>query len=137
MGFKVYTTDDGRNMPIEYLAAGKITPQLGMALLQKEGKLDTAKGAEKPSYISMTERAEPCEDGEIIPVLRIGADVIWETTASADMTSVKPGAKVTISTDGMEVTATTGGAAEVISMTGTDVGSKVRVRFGVGCADCE
>ena len=88
-------------------------------------------------YISMTERAEPCGDGEIIPVLRIGADVVWETTASADMKSVKPGTKVTISADGMEVTATAGGAAEIISMDGTDVGSRVRVRFGVGCADCE
>lgn len=137
MGFKVYTTDDGRNMPLEYLEAGKITPRVGMVLLQKGGKLDIAKGAEIPKYIAMTERATPCGDGEVIPVLRIGADVIWETAASADMAGVKPGDKVTISTDGLEITATTGGAAEIVSMDGTGVGSRVRVRFGGGCADCE
>jgi hypothetical protein len=31
--FTVYSTDDGRNLPVEYLPAGAITPKLGMALV--------------------------------------------------------------------------------------------------------
>lgn len=137
MGFTVHTTDDGRNLPIEYLPAGAITPGLGMALKQADGKLGLAKGAEKPVYISMTERDTPCADGEIIPVVRVGADVVWRTTASADMSAVKLGDKVTISADGMEVTATKGGAVEIVGMDGTEAGSVALVRFGAGCADCE
>ena len=137
MVFTVHTTDDGRNLPIEYLPAGAIMPKIGMALKQNSGKLVPAKGAEKPVYIAMTKRKTACEDGEIIPVVRIGTDVVWRTTASADLSAVKLGDKVTISADGMEVTATTGGAAEVVCMDGTDAGCMVLVRFGGGCADCE
>jgi len=43
---------------------------------------------------------------------------------------VKPGNKVTIHTDGMQVTATTeGGVAEIVAMDGTAAGDKCRVRF--------
>lgn len=137
MGFTVHTTDDGRNLPVEYLPAGAITPKLGMALKQDGGKLVLAKGAEKPTYIAMTERKTACEAGEIIPVVRIGADVIWRTTASVNMSSVKLGDKVTISTDSMEVTATTGGPAEIVGLDGMEAGGMVLIRFGGGCADCE
>lgn len=136
MSFKVHTTDDGRTPALESVSAGEITPEVGMALTLTAGKLAVAKGAEKPAYISMTERKEPCRDGEKIPVIRVAGDIIFETTASAAMTAVKVGDKVTISADGMEVTATKGGAAEIVSMDGAGAGSRVRIRFG-GCADCE
>ena len=46
------------------------------------------------------------------------------------MTSVKLGDKVTIYTDGLQVTATTtSGVAEVVGMDGTAAGSTVLVRF--------
>jgi len=137
MAFKVHTTDDGRTPPLESLPAGGITPEIGMALKMTGGKLDIAKGAENPRYISMTERIAPCGDGERIPVIRVGADITWETTAAAEMDAVKPGDRVTLSNDGMEVTATTGGPAEIVSMDGTETGSRVRVRFPGGCTDCE
>lgn len=136
MGFTVHTTDDGRNLPIEYLPAGAITPKIGMALLLTGGKLAEAKGAEVPAYISMTERKAACEDGEIIPVVRVGADVVWRATASAALSGVKLGDKLMLSTDGMAVTATKGGAAEVVGMDGTEAGSGILVRFGGLCDSC-
>ena len=61
---------------------------------------------------------------------RVNSDMVLETTASADMAAVKQGDKVTLSEDGMEVTATTAnGVAEIVSMDGTAAGSCVRVRF--------
>lgn len=137
MGFTVHTTDDGRNLPIEYLPAGTVTPKIGMALRLTGGKLAAASGAEVPSYIAMTEREKPCEDGEIIPVVRVGADVVWRTTAAVALTGVSLGNKVTLSADGMAVTATKGGAAEITGMDGTEAGSRVTVRFGGVCEACE
>lgn len=137
MAFKTHTVDDGRIPPMESMPAGDITPEIGMALKLESGKLAIAKGAERPSYISMAERKTACKDGEIIPVIRIGPDIVWETAASVAMTGVKPGDKVTLSADGMSVTAAKGGAAEIVSLDGTEAGSLVRVRFGAGCTDCE
>lgn len=128
--FTIYRPDDGRNMPLEYLPCGAIQPKIGLALTQTSGNLAIASGTTRPTYICMTERSKAVEAGEIIPVVRVGADVIWETTASAAFTSVKQGDKVTISTDGLQVTATTtSGVAEVIDFDGTAAGSTVRVRF--------
>lgn len=130
MGFKIYQTDDGRNMPLEYRPCGAIAPKAGMALVMTGGKLALASGAAKPQYISMREQESACGDGELIPVVRVGGDVIFETTAAAAMTAVKTGEKVTIHTDGLQVTATkTDGVAEVVWMEDTAAGSRVHVRF--------
>lgn len=139
--FTIYKTDDGRNMPLEYLPCGAIQPKIGLALTQTAGNLAIASGTTRPTYICMTERAAAVTAGEIIPVVRVGEDVIWETVAQAAFTSIKQGDKVTIHTDGLQVTATTeGGVAEVIDFDGTEAGSRVLVRFpadvaaaGVGC----
>ena len=131
MAFKVHSTDDGRVPGIEYLPCGAITPQVGMALVQSAGNLAIAKGASKPTYISMCQRETACTEGELIPVMRVQPDMIFETVFSAAATAVKLGSKVTLhASDGMQVTATTtDGVAEVVAMDGTAAGSAVRVRF--------
>lgn len=128
--FIPYKTDDGRVPAWEYLPASAITPKVGMALTMTSGKLALASGTTKPTYISMVEKETACTAGDIIPVVRVGADMILETTFSAAATSVVPGAKVTVATDGLQVTGTTtDGIAEVVELDGTTAGSKVRVRF--------
>lgn len=129
MGFMVHSTDDGRVPPTEYLPAGVITPKAGMTLVQTGGLLVSAVGSTAPGYVSVCDRDEPCEAEEVIPVIRAGADVIFETTFSADADAVKLGDKVTISADGLSVTATTGGPAEVVYIDGIEKGSMCRVRF--------
>jgi len=130
MGFKFHSTDDGRVPAIEYLPAGAITPKAGLALVQTGGLLVAAVGGQAPGYICLCEREQACTAGENIPVARVGGDVIYETAFSADAGSVALGDKVTISADGLGVTATTGGPAEVVYMEGTENGSTCRVRFG-------
>ncbi len=131
MGFKIHVTADGLVPAVEYLPAGAITPKVVLALTQTGGLLVSAVGAQAPSYISMCERELACEAGEVIPVVRVSGDMIFETTFSADADSVALGDKVTISADGLSVTATTGGPAEVVYIDGTEKGSMCRVRFGV------
>lgn len=128
--FIPYKTDDGRVPAWEYLPVSAITPKVGMALTMTSGQLAKASGTTKPTYISMVEKETACTAGDIIPVVRVGADMILETTFSAAATSVVPGAKVTVATDGLQVTGTTtDGIAEVVELDGTAAGSKVRVRF--------
>ncbi len=130
MAFKIYSTDDNRVPGIEYLPASAITPKVGMALTQTTGQLALATGTTAPTYISMCEKDSECTAGDIIPVIRVGKDMILETTFADAATSIKLGDKVTLHTDGLQVTATTtNGVAEVVYMDGTASGSMCRVRF--------
>lgn len=130
MSFKIYSTDDNRVPGIEYLPASAITPKVGMALTQTAGQLALASGTTAPTYLSMCEKDSACTAGDIIPVIRVNRDMIFETTFAAAATSIKLGDKVTLHTDGEQVTATTtNGVAEVVYMDGTASGSMCRVRF--------
>ena len=131
MAFKVYATDKGNVPTIEYLPCGAITPKVGMALVQTSGNLAIATGTDKPTYISMCEKDSACTAGDIIPVLRVAPDMIFETSFSADPTAVNLGDKVTLhASSGMQVTATTtSGVAEVIYKDGNASGDMCRVRF--------
>lgn len=128
--FLIHTTDDGRIPSYEYLPAAGITPKVGMALVANSGNLAVATGATKPTYISMAERDNAVAAGDLIPVIRVQPDVIFEVALSAAGASLKTGQKVTIATDGLKVTATTtDGVAEIVEILGTAAGDKVRVRF--------
>lgn len=130
MGFKIHSTDDGRTPAIEYLPVSAITPKAGMALAMSGGKLAIAAGTTKPTYISAVEKEVACAAGDLIPVIRVQPDMVLGTTASAAMTSVSLGSKVTIATGGLQVTATTtDGICEVVGMNGTAAGCEVLVRI--------
>lgn len=126
--FKIHQMPDTQGF--EYIPAAAITPEIGKALAFKNGVLDVASGTTKPTFICACHRNSAVTLGEIIPVVRVRDDVLYETTSSVAMTSIKAGDKVTISTDGLQVTATTAdGVAEVISIDNTAAGGKVLVRF--------
>jgi hypothetical protein len=133
MAFMIHSVDDGRVLPIEYIPCGAITPKVGMALVQTAGNAAIATGTTVPTYISMIEKEVACVAGEMIPVVRVQKDVIYETENSASFASVKVGTKVTLATDGLRVTATaTDGVAEVVDfdeVAAAGQGGKVRVRF--------
>lgn len=122
--FKPNSMDHGQASPWEYLPC-TITPAVGMAMVMTGGTLVKCGATTKPQYISM---ASAVENGKLA-VIRVQDQVIYETTASVALTA-KEGEKVTLSSDGLEVTTTTtSGVAEIISMEDTTAGSKVRVRF--------
>ena len=79
----------------------------------------------------MVDCASALSAGDIIPVIRVDHDIIFETEFSASAGSVNLGDKVTMhASDGMSVTGTTtSGVAEVVYMDGTSSGDMCRVRF--------
>jgi len=130
MAFLVHSTDDGRVPAWEYLPAGAITPKVGTALYLSSGNLAVATGTTKPTYISMIDCAAALTAGDIIPVIRVEPDIIFETKSSASFTERKIGDKVTLGSNGDAVTATTtNGVAEIVYIDGTASGDMVRVRF--------
>lgn len=130
MAFLIHSTDDHRTPHAESKPCSAITPKVGMVMTMTGGKLVAATGTTKPTYLCITQRESACTAGEEIDVLRIQPDMVLETSFSAAATAVNIGDKVTVSTDGTQVTATTtNGTAEVVYMDGTDAGSMCRVRF--------
>lgn len=130
MAFMIHSTDDHRVPHMEYQPCGAIQPQIGLALAMSGGNLAIAAGATKPTYISNRQDEAARAAGDIIPVIRVQSDTIFETTFAVAADAVKVGDKVTIHTDGMQVTATTeGGVAEIVAMDGTEAGDKCWVRF--------
>lgn len=127
----LYHKNQGAIVPgSEYLPAGAITPKLGLALTMSGGQLAVASGTAAPTYICLTTADKALTAGDIIPVSRITADQLYATTWSVAASSVQRGQKVTLSADGMEVTATTtSGVAEVVDFEGQNVGDTVYVRF--------
>lgn len=133
MAFLIYSIEDGHVPAWEYLPCSAITPKVGMALTQSSGNLAIATGTTRPTYISMVEKSAACTAGDLIPVIRVDAGIIFETTISASGTSLNKGDKVTLhASSGLQVTATTtSGVAEVIDFPdGSQAsGARVRVRF--------
>ena len=134
MAFLIHSTDDGHVLPWEYLPCGAITPKVGMALTQSSGNLAIATGTTKPTYISMVDKETACTAGDIIPVVRVTPDTIFETSNSASFSGMTKGSKVTLhASSGMQVTATTSsGVAEVVDfddVAAAGTGGKVLVRF--------
>lgn len=130
MAFLIHSTGDNRVAAHHRMPCGAITPTVGMAMVLKNGVLATATGTTKPTYISMREQAQACASGDMIYTVRVEPDITFETTFVVDAAAVKLGDKLTIHTDGEQVTATTeGGVAEVVDILDSAAGGKVRVRF--------
>jgi hypothetical protein len=128
--FRNIKNADGAVAPFEYLPCSAITPKNGMAMTMTGGKLAIASGTTKPSYICVAERDAAVTAGEIIPVIRVDDQIIFETQLSAAGTALNIGDKVTIAADGLRVTATkTDGVAEIVAIEDTAVGGNVHVRF--------
>ena len=130
-GFIPYSSEDGRVPPWQYLPATAIKPSLGMALVLSSGKLAIATGTTRPAYISMFEAPATLTAGDIIPVIPVERDQIFETTCSASLSGAAVGAKVTLhASNGCQVTGTTtSGVAEIVAKDGDASGSRVLVKF--------
>lgn len=123
--FCLYTTDDDRQLPTEYLPCAAITPKRGLALYTTGGKLAVASGANAAEYICMREEAAAVEAGTVIPVCKVQRDQIWQTEGTADMVV---GTGYDVDTDGLKVKKSSTGAANFY-ITSVD-GTTVRGRFG-------
>ncbi len=130
-GFIPHSNSDGRVQPWEYLpATGATAPSIGLALVLSSGKLAKASGSTKPAYICMTEAPAALAAGTLVPVIKVEPDTVFECANAASLSEVDIGAKVTIHSDGLQITATTtDGVATIVEKDGDAVGSRVLVRF--------
>lgn len=92
--------------------------QLGEALVLTSGKLTKCGATAKPEFIAMADCAADAAN-RLIPVARVEANQLYEVPVTAAPTSLVEGNKVTLHTDGMQVTATTtDGVVTVESLNG-------------------
>ena len=129
MAFTLARMDVGLTPPIEYQpVTDSESVTLGEALVLSSGKLTKCGATARPAFVAVG----PAEDG-VAPVIRVQDYMEFETTlgvAPADSATVGVGDKVTLHTDGRQVTATkTSGVATVTYIAGQTVGSLARVRF--------
>ncbi len=124
-------TDDGHVAPFEQYPCSAITPKRGMAMVLSSGKLAIATGTSKPEFICVEEHDSAVSAGDLVTVVRVDPQTVYETTLSAAGTSLNIGDLVTLhASNGLQVTATTtSGVAEIVEMDGTAAGDTVRVRF--------
>lgn len=124
--FCLATMDVGLTPPIQYkpMTNGE-SAVLGEALVLNAGALTKCGADAKPQYIAVGHNNAHGET----PVVQVQDYMTFETKLSAAGDALKIGDKVTLNEDGLAVTATTGGAAEIVRLDGTAVGDAVLVKF--------
>ena len=100
---------------------------VGEALVVSDGKATKAGASVVPAYIC-GETATGTDNGTLT-AYRVLPTQVWGGTLTADGAELAIGDKLTLAADGVDLTATTGGAAEIVEIVGTAVGDEVRVRF--------
>lgn len=128
--FILFSTDDDRQQPTEYLPCSAIQPKYGMAMKMTGGKLAKATAADVPEYICLREESAAVAAGDLIPVAKIQADQVWQTTGTSAMVV---GTGYDINTDALGVkTTSAGGAAFIVNHVEDD--GTVRGRFKTAAA---
>ena len=104
--------------------------EMGEALVLSGGTLTKCGATVAPTHIAMAALAADAAK-RTIPVARVASNQIYEVPVSAAPTSLKVGDKVTLHTDGLQVTATTtSGVVTVENLNGaTAAGDKIVVRI--------
>ena len=127
MAFLPYSYENGQPCPFEYhklASAGDITVGLCMAL--EDGK---AALSAKPDYICLREEINAAAD-TLVPLMHIGAGVIFEAPLAAASDSLAPGSLCDVSADGLAIAPTgTNKNIMIITMDGTAKGDLCRCRF--------
>lgn len=131
MSFLPVKSDTGAATPWEYLPAAAGTYTVGQLLNTTGGKLAaiTAATTTTPPYVCMADIT--VEDGEQIPVVRVGEGRIFETTLSAAAADAKVGSKLQVSKGGLEADGAAAGSFELVEIVNgtTGKGDPVRGRW--------
>lgn len=126
--FLIYQDDFNTSPQLDYVKATAAESYVPGELLKlTNGAATKASGTDDPLYIS-NGVLSPAAEGDLLQVIRLHGNHKLKTTLSADGASLKAGDKVTISSDGLQATATTGGTLEIAEIMDTDVGGAIIVR---------
>lgn len=125
--FTVHKHDSVGITPWEYLPAAAGEYKVGQALNVADGQLAaTGAIATTPAYICMAEKT--VKAGEILPVIRVRHDLVFESQLSAEKTDLAIGDKLSIAADSLTAAAEAG-TFEVVGFEDTGKGAKVYGRF--------
>ena len=124
-------SNTGAMLPWEYLGAAADTYQAGQMLTVTNGKLAKlgAASTTTPPYLCMADVTTVA--GQVIPVIRVDGDFIFETTLKAAASGAVIGTKLQVEADGLTASkpSTGSGTFEVVYLEGTAAGNVVRGRF--------
>jgi len=125
MGLKLSKMDVGLTPPIEYLPGKEgETYTLGEALALDAGAATKCGAAARPDYVAVG----PADEKGEVPAVKVQDYMTFEATLSAAAAGLAVGSKVSLSADGLQVTAGEG-AGVVTALEGTAAGDAVTVRF--------
>ena len=124
-------SDSGAMPHWEYLPAAAGTYAAGQMLTVTNGKLAklSAASTATPPYLCMADVAAAA--GQVIPVIRVDGDFIFETTLKAAASGAVIGTKLQVEADGLTASKPSAGSSnfEVVYLEGTAAGDVVRGRF--------
>jgi len=130
-GFKQSSSLAGSSDPFEYyLLTDNEAATAGEALVQTSGRLTKCGATATPEFISLSDRVAEATSVTPLPVIRVKDDREFETLSTATVAVTLVGAKVTLATNGTQVTGTTSsGVFEVSHTDGATTNSTVRGYF--------
>ena len=131
--FKLLKIENAREnvpSPVFLDVAANEAVAMGEALVLSGGTLTKCGATTAPAFIAMADLTAAAAK-RTSPVARVASNQIYEVPVSAAPTSLKVGDKVTLHTDGLQVTATKdGGVVTVENLNGaTAAGDKIVVRI--------
>lgn len=131
--FKLLKIENGRMnvpSPVYHEATAGEEISIGEALVLTGGKLTKCAATKKPEFISMGHVGAGDETRKVA-VCRVESNQVYEVPVTAVPTALKVGDKVTLHTDGLQITATTeSGVITVENLNGAAaIGDKIVVRI--------
>lgn len=117
--------------PLQFQATASEAITKGEALVLSSGKLTKCGATTKPTYIALASCAAKATNMDIVPVIRVEPNQVYQVETSADAHAAVVGTAVTLHTDGLKVTATTtSGVATIVDLIGcATTGDPILVRF--------
>ena len=107
--FKLIKIENARmnvHEPVFYEVTASEAVTLGEALVLTSGKLTKCGATAKPQFIAMAD-CGASDEKRVIPAARVEPNQLYEVPVQAAPTGIVVGSKVTLHTDGLQVTATT------------------------------
>ena len=131
--FSLYRNQNGENFEkyVSLPTTASETYTIGEALVLSSGKVTKCGATAVPTHIAGCSYAAPASGMQPIPCIPIQKSFELITTAYADPSALNIGDKVTLHTDGLQVTATTtSGVAEIVNKLGAAAaGAQLVVKF--------
>ncbi len=102
---------------------------IGEALVLSSGQLTKCGATTGPTFMAMGMKAAD-DTNRVIPVCRVEPNQVYAVPVTVDPSTLTVGDKVTLHTDGLQVTATTeGGVVTVEDIGGAGAGDEITVRI--------